>query len=145
MKKLTFYILILLVICFISCSRPFYYVLYNNSKKDLTIYYDKEIWLLKNQEKIEFEAPNLLTNFIIKGDSKIWKYKPTYNRALEYKSLPWEYLKLGKISGKKIKGRIYFLQIESNGYIYIVKPGTKMPTTVLPPQPEDYPLKPINN
>lgn len=66
----------------------------------------------------------------------------SFSYQLSFYGLPEEYI--GRSSGTAFtSGTLeYKLQLESDGNLYVVKPDTPSPTTVLEPQPPGFPLKP---
>lgn len=122
--------MVALMICLLvgGCIPKSHIVFINNSGKNLTLNSRGENHYLTNGLAIEIKWPGedqLIT--IDTGLKKSWVYRVTiFNNPF-------------------VKDRRAYMQIEPDGLIYIMPPGTLTPVKNIPPQPVNFPWKPLEN
>ena len=114
-----------------SCSVPTFLIVYNNTQNDLSILSDGKWYSIKDKNYKEIPFPHGKLKLDVISSTNTWQYKIGFPPR-NFEKTKWE-----------ISPKIY-LQIESNGWVYILYPTNDFPEINFPPQPKGYPLKPVN-
>ncbi len=120
-------------VLFVSCQKGFVFRVFNHTGSDLVLLsYDTEMHALEYSIKTgaaeDIASPTALTVTLPSGGR--WEY--------EMRTVPRKYWYSRSSLGKSdIR-----LQIEPDGLIYVLEPGTPSPVVQLPKQPEGFPLHP---
>lgn len=146
MRQFSVLILVLAVIFLSACPKPWMLSLYNNTAEDLTLVLpDGHLdWDAATKVEIVGTATtrssglhwvtdahgNEVAELIVRRDGSLVRYV-----GVDYVGLANAYV---DHSGAAIK---QWLQLEPDGLLYLVRPGTSLPVRPLPPQPSGYPLK----
>lgn len=149
-RYLTYIGLILVALLLQACPKGVAIQLYNNSKEDLLV-------LTQNDEQLKWVAGSSLRfgseaefhlklvrdarNFIVPLLS-VKKGTKLSNYELSFYGLPDEYVRYSSGSTFTSGTIEYSLQLEEDGNLYPVKPGTPLPATNLVPHPPGFPIKP---
>ena len=131
MKKSSLsYILATAVLLVSGCHYILKDLLYNNSGQDLlltTFRRETNSVVLKSGQIGELRGTVKLE--VRRSDGGIWEYKRV--------SVPFEFHKLFGINRHLVEE-----QIQEDGAIFLLSPGTSAPVTNFPPQPPGYPIRP---
>lgn len=141
--------LMLAVLLLQGCPMGIAINVFNNSNEDLFV-------LIQNNEQLKWDAGtslgfksgerglqaardargHVVPLLLVKKGARLFTYQ------LSFYGLPDEYI--GHSSGTaSTSGTLeYNLQLEPDGNLYVVQPGSPLPTIDLVPQPTGFPLKP---
>lgn len=127
------FVIISLTLCLttVSCSRGFVFKVFNNSGQDLVVVscdgkLVPHMFPVGTGATVDVQFPTKLS---IKHSSAEWKYDlPLLDKR-------YQYLRAGGL-------RVQDIQIEANGFIYLLLPNTKKVVQQFPPQPAGFPLMP---
>lgn len=119
-----------------SCVPKNKIILYNNTKCTINVYI---VQLMKGEEEVDkytiypdttkgIHYPPVNRKMIVHTDSNIWSYD-----RIDIDNVNEGYYYTGKI----------YIQIESNGLIYIAKKSNRFPLKLPISQPDGFPLVPI--
>jgi hypothetical protein len=116
---------ITMVLLMSGCSKIPYVVFFNNSGRALTINSEEWTYQVKAGAVIEIRYPgNTQMLKIDSGPSNAWRYKVEYPD----KAHRW--------------GNKFYVQIETDGTIYLLPPNTQILAKQLLPQPPGFPWRP---
>jgi len=107
-------------------------IVFNHAGHDLTVLsYDtvgqSAEYVIPKGHSHEVASP---TRLVVKSEVGIWEYPHFPKLKREYRG------------GGGIRPRNFKFQIEEDGAIYILDPGTKTVVTNLPVQPDGFPVRP---
>jgi len=124
-------LLILVALMATSCHPGVVIALQNNSGQDLVV-----VGLNHNLEETKETV----------GKNRVITIGVFYELRVEHKNGEWNYdskpISPEFQKKKNFNVSVIGLQIEKDGAIYVLSPGTKGPVSSLPPQPDGYPLVP---
>ena len=117
---------ILLISIVTSCTLIPYIVLFNNTSEKIIVTYSGKKYLLEPYSLKEIMAVGEILE--IETSKTSWFYKVAY--------FPQSFIK------HEFTKDLINIQLQSNGWIYILYPTNNLPAKTFPMQPEGYPLKP---
>ena len=138
MKIFLSYILIGIILLLEGCVPHVVIIIFNRTPSSITIQANnQEVTILKDSAGEIY--PHSLTPNLPMVVSSPDQTQRKVNKRYTIIPFPRSYVR-PLIGG--IKGYEVLFQVEPNGFIYVLPPGSDLPCLELKPQPKGYPLKP---